>query len=77
MHSVTSDFEGGVKISGEMRNNMRFADGTTLVCSSKEELLDILQRTMKARADSYRGLATAKHQENKGYGGAQEQDRSQ
>ena len=32
VHSVTSKFEGGVKIGGERRNNMRFADDTALMC---------------------------------------------
>ena len=33
--SVTNEFEGGVKIGGERRNNTLFADDTTLVCSNK------------------------------------------
>ena len=37
MCNVTSKFEGGVKIGGERKNKMRFADGTTLAYSSKEE----------------------------------------
>ena len=36
-----------IKIAGRNRNNLRYADGTTLMTESKEELKSLLMRVKK------------------------------
>ena len=43
MREVLDRYEGGVKIGGKYINNLRYADDTTLICSSHEELLALLE----------------------------------
>ena len=54
MRGVKAEFEGGVHIGGERLNNLRFADDTVLLCSSKEELIDMIQLVRDKSAE--RGL---------------------
>ena len=44
MREVLQNYEGGVKIGGVRYSNLRFADDTTLMCSSKSELLELLKQ---------------------------------
>ena len=48
MREIFLDYEGGVKVGGRQITNLRFADDTTLICSSKQELLDLLKQTKEA-----------------------------
>ena len=43
MREVSQNYEGGVKIDGVRYSNLRFAGDTTLMCSSKSELLELLK----------------------------------
>ena len=43
------DSQAGIKISGRNMNNLRYADDTTLMAESKEELKSLL---MKVKEDS-------------------------
>jgi hypothetical protein len=48
MREALEGFFGGISIGGRMVSNLRFADDTTLVSSSKEELDDLLRRVKEA-----------------------------
>ena len=50
----------GIKIAGRNINNLRYADDTTLMAESKEELKSLL---MKVKKES-ENLAEAQHSEN-------------
>ena len=39
--------QAGIKIAGRNINNLRYADGTTLMAESKEELESLLMRAKK------------------------------
>ena len=41
MREVLQSYEGGVNIGGVRYSNLRFTDDTTLMCSSKSELLEL------------------------------------
>ena len=51
--------QAGIKIAGRNINNLRYADGTTLMAESEEELKSLL---MKVKEES------AQHSESKDYG---------
>ena len=44
MRNALEGFNGGVKFGGKKITNLKYADDTTLVCSSREELIDLLNR---------------------------------
>ena len=48
MREALEGFSGGISIRGRMVSNLQFADDTTLVSSSKEELIDLLKRIKEA-----------------------------
>ena len=48
MRNALEGFNGGVKFGGKKITNLRYADDTTLVCSSREELIDLLNRIKQA-----------------------------
>ena len=48
MKNALEGFNGGVKFGGKKITNLRVADDNTLVCSSREELIDLLNRIKKA-----------------------------
>ena len=56
--------QAGIKIAGRNINNLRYADDTTLMAESKEELKSLLMK-LKGRVKSW--LKT-QHSENKDYG---------
>lgn len=51
MRTVISEGREGVKIGGLRINSLRFVDDTTLLCNSKDDLSNVLQRTKLASAD--------------------------
>ena len=48
------ELQAGVKITGRNNNNFRYADDTTLMAESKEELMHLL---MKVKEESEKKLA--------------------
>ena len=58
--------QAGIKISGRNINNLRYADDTTLMAESEEELKSLL---MKVKEESEKvGLKLAQHSENEDHG---------
>ena len=43
-HARLDELQAGIKIGGRNINNLRYADDTTLMAESKEELKNILMR---------------------------------
>ena len=56
--------QAGIKIAGRNINNLRYADDTTLMAESEEELKSLL---MKVKEESEKGLK-AQHSENEDHG---------
>ena len=48
MRCVLEEHHDGITIGGRRQNNLRFADDTTLLCTSKEELLALLKKVIEA-----------------------------
>ena len=57
--------QAGIKIAGRNINNLRYADDTTLMAESEEELKSLL---MKVKEESEKSWLKAQHSENKDYG---------
>ena len=57
--------QAGIKISGRNINNLRYADDTTLMAESKEELKSLL---MKVKVESEKVGFKAQHSENEDHG---------
>ena len=57
--------QAGIKIARRNINNLRYADDTTLVAESEEELKSLL---MKVKVESKRVGLKAQHSENKDHG---------
>ena len=58
--------QAGIKITGRNINNLRYADETTLVVESEEELKSLL---MKVKEESKKvGLKVNQHSENEDHG---------
>ena len=55
----------GIKIAGRNINNLRYADDTTLMAESKEELTSFL---MKVKEESGKSWLKAQHSENEDHG---------
>ena len=49
MWCVLEEHHDGITIGGRRETNLRFADDTTLLCTSKEELLAVLKKIKEAR----------------------------
>ena len=56
--------QAGIKIAGRNSNNLRYADDTTLVAESEEELRSLL---MKVKEESEK-VVKAQHSENEDHG---------
>ena len=56
--------QAGIKIAGRNINNLRYADDTTLMAESKEELKSLL---MKVKEESEK-VGKAQHSENEDHG---------
>ena len=54
--------QAGIKIAGRNLNNLRYADDTTLMAESKEELKSLL---MKVKEEIEKSWLKAQHSENK------------
>ena len=48
MREALHGFEGGVRFGGEGITDLRYADDLTLICSSRNELMDLLLRVKEA-----------------------------
>ena len=57
--------EAGIKIVGRNINNLRYADDTTLMPESEEELKGLL---MKVKEESEKSWLKAQHSENEDHG---------
>ena len=55
----------GIKIAGRNINNLRYADDTTLMAESEEELKSLL---MKVKVESEKVNVKAQHSENEDHG---------
>ena len=55
----------GIKIAGRNTNNLRYADDTTLMAESEEELKSLL---MKVKEESGKSWLKAQHSENEDHG---------
>ena len=53
--------QAGIKIAGRNLNNLRYADDTTLMAESEEELKSLL---MKVKEESGKSWPKAQHSEN-------------
>ena len=53
--------QAGIKIAGKNINNLRYADDTTLMAESKEELKSLL---MKLKEESRKSWFKTQHSEN-------------
>ena len=53
--------QAGIKIAGRNNNNLRYADDTTLMAESKEELKGLL---MKVKEESEKNWLKTQHSEN-------------
>ena len=56
-HAGLDEAQAGVKIAGRNINNLRYADGTTLMAESEEELKNLL---MKVKEESEKAGSTFK-----------------
>ena len=57
--------QAGIKIAGRKINNLKYADDTTLMAESEEELKSLL---MKVKVESEKSWLKAQHSENKDHG---------
>ena len=57
--------QAGIKIAGRNINNLRYADDTTLMVESEEELKSLL---MKVKEESEKSWLKAQHSENEDHG---------
>ena len=57
--------QAGMKIAGRNINNLRYADDTTLMAESEEELKSLL---MKVKEESGKSWLKAQHSENEDHG---------
>ena len=48
MRDALKGFDGGIFFGGMKITNLRYADDTTLICASREELMNLLQRVKQA-----------------------------
>ena len=64
-NSGLEETQAGIKIAGRNINNLRYADDTTLMAESEEELKSLL---MKVKEESKKSWLKAQHSENKDHG---------
>ena len=60
-HPGLEGAQAGIKIAGRNINNLRYADDTTLMAESKEELKSFL---MKVKVDSGKNWLKTQHSKN-------------
>ena len=64
-HAGLEETQAGIKIAGRNINSLRYADDTTLMAESEEELKSLL---MKVKEESEKSWLKAQHSENKDHG---------
>ena len=64
-NSGLEEAQAGIKIAGRNINNLRYADDTTLMAESEEELKSLL---MKMKEENEKGWLKAQHSENEDHG---------
>ena len=64
-NSGLEETQAGIKIAGRNINHLRYADDTTLMAESEEELKSLL---MKVKVESEKVWLKAQHSENKDHG---------
>ena len=57
--------QAGIRIAGRNINNLRYADDTTLMAESEEELKSLL---MKVKVESEKSWLKSQHSENEDHG---------
>ena len=60
MRCVLEEHHDGITIGGRRETNLRFADDTTLLCTSKEGLLGLLKKVKEASISHNLSLNTQK-----------------
>ena len=60
-NAVLEEAQAGIKVSGRNINNLRYADDTTLMAESEEELKSLL---MRVKEESGKSWLKAQHSEN-------------
>ena len=63
-NSNLDEAQAGIKIAGRNINNFRYADDTTFMAESEEELKNLL---MKVKAESEKSWLKTQHSINKDY----------
>ena len=64
-NAVLDEAQAGIKTAGRNNNNLRYADDTTLMAESKEELRSLL---MKVKQESKKSWLKIQHSENEDHG---------
>ena len=64
-HAGLEETQAGIKIAGRNINSLRYADDTTLMAESEEELKSLLK---KVKEESEKSWLKAQHSENKDHG---------
>ena len=60
-HAGLEEAQAGIKIAGRNINNLRYADDTTLMAESEEELKSLL---MKVKGGEWKSWLKVQHSEN-------------
>ena len=60
--------QAGIKIAGRNINNLRYADETTLMAESKEELTHLLMKVKEEGEKTTTGWLKTQHSKNEDYG---------
>ena len=63
-HAGLEEAQAGIKIAGRNINNLRYADDTTLMVGSEEELKNLL----KVKEESEKSWLKTQHSKNKDHG---------
>ena len=64
-NSGLEEAQAGIKIAGRHINNLRYADDTTLMAKSEEEIKSLL---MRVKEESGKSWLKAQHSENEDHG---------
>ena len=65
LNARLDEAQGGIKIAGKNINNLRYADDTTLMAESEEELKSF---SMKVKEESEKNWLKAQYSENEDHG---------
>ena len=53
MREALEEWESGISIGGRMVTNLRYADDTTLLAGTKEDLMELVERGRRANEQDY------------------------